>query len=306
MIKIDLIDALRKQMFFCETEYKYRCGVYVTSKEKRDIVMQVIRNIIPQINIGGYKDDIKIVNNSCESYVEYKNGSCIQVLQASKNRRGCRFNGVIVEDEISNERISQIILPCLIPLRLETGGFSYDDNPRLREYYCHIGNYDVIKSGRQKSLLYVSSSYYSDKRYNNSLDSLSEFIRFVQNREVNNIVKFEKEYMCMWNENNYNTPIRTVEKDNCKILVFNALGIPKERISYKTEFVNKSKESYLLVKGEVDFGEYDYKNGINIREKINTDIYDGYDITIDDGLIVIKLHEILNEKPTLVNYGTKK
>ena len=302
MIRIDLIEALRKQMRFCETEYKYRCGVYVTSKVKRDIVVQVISNIIPQIN----KDDIRIVNRSYESCVEYKNGSCIQVLSPSEMNRGCRFNGVIVEDEISNERISQIILPCLMSLRLETGSFSHDDNPRLREYYCHIGSDDVIKSERQKSLLYVLSSSYSDRKHGDNLDSMLEFIRFIQNREVNNSIKFEKEYMCMWNENNYNTPIRTTEKDNCKILVFNALGIPKERISYRTEFVNKSKELYLLVKGEVDFDEYDYKNGINIREKINTDIYDGYEITIGDGLIVIKLHEILNEKPVLVDYGENK
>lgn len=90
------------------------------------------------------------------------------------------------------------------------------------------------------------------------------------------------------------------------ILVFNALGIPRENIDYKTEFVNKSKESYLVVQGNVELKDLNYENGINIRMKIDTDIYDGYDVYIENGLVLVRLHEIVNEAPILKDYGMNK
>ena len=107
----------------------------------------------------------------------------------------------------------------------------------------------------------------------------------------------------MWISNEYNQPIRTIEKDNNKVLVFNALGIPKENIEYKTEFVNKSKETYLTVHGSVELADLNYENGVNVRMKIDTDIYDGYDVIIENGLVFVRLHEIVNEAPVLKDYG---
>ena len=84
---------------------------------------------------------------------------------------------------------------------------------------------------------------------------------------------------------------------------FNALGIPRENIEYKTEFVNKSKESYLVIQGKVELKDINYENGINICVRIDTDIYDGYEVKIKDGLIRVVLHEIKNEAPVLKDYG---
>ena len=150
------------------------------------------------------------------------------------------------------------------------------------------------------------------EKYKQIYPSDSEVTKMLQEQRkmLNNIcfkngeyIKLEKEYECMFISNEYNTPIRTIEKDNNKILVFNALGIPKENIEYKTEFVNKSKESYLVVQGNVELVDLNYENGINIRMRIDTDIYDGYDIYIENGLVFVRLHEIVNEAPVLKDYG---
>lgn len=289
-----LIEALQEQMRFCEREYNYKCGVYVTTELNRDIVMKVIDNMLPAIG-----REVEIRNSQCESFIRYPNGNMIKIVRANSGARGQRFNGVIIDSNVHQECINTIILPCLMPLKLEDGTYSRYDNPRLREYHCYISREDVIESEKQRHLIYATSSGYLNKSQRDILDSLSYWMQF----KNNNYIKFEKEYKGMWISTEYNQPIRTIEKDNNKVLVFNALGIPKENIEYKTEFVNKSKETYLTVQGSVDLTDLNYENGINIRMRIDTDIYDGYDVIIENGLVFVRLHEIVNEAPILKDYG---
>lgn len=289
-----LIEALQEQMRFCEREYNYKCGIYITTETNKDIVMKVIDNMLPAIG-----REVEIRNSQCESSVRYPNGNIIRIVRANSGARGQRFNGVIIDSNVHQECINTIILPCLLPLKLEDGTYSRYDNPRLREFYCHISREDVIESEKHRHLIYATSSGYLNKSQRDILDSLSYWMQF----KNNNYIKFEKEYKGMWIATEYNQPIRTIEKDNNKILVFNALGIPKENIEYKTEFVNKSKETYLTVQGSVDLTDLNYENGINVRMKIDTDVYDGYDVIIEDGLVFIRLHEIVNEAPVLKDYG---
>lgn len=285
-----LIEALQEQMRFCEREYNYKCGIYITTEANKDIVMKVIDNMLPAIG-----REVEIRNSQCESSVRYPNGNIIRIVRANSGARGQRFNGVIIDSNVHQECINTIILPCLMPLKLEDGTY----NPRLREFHCHISREDVIESEKYRHLIYATSSGYLNKSQRDILDSLSYWMQF----KNNNYIKFEKEYKGMWIATEYNQPIRTIEKDNNKILVFNALGIPKENIEYKTEFVNKSKETYLTVQGSVDLTDLNYENGINVRMKIDTDVYDGYDVIIENGLVFIRLHEIVNEAPVLKDYG---
>ena len=289
-----LIEALQEQMRFCEREYNYKCGIYITTEANKDIVMKVIDNMFPAIG-----REVEIRNSQCESSVRYPNGNIIRIVRANSGARGQRFNGVIIDSNVHQECINTIILPCLMPLKLEDGTYSKYDNPRLREFHCHISREDVIESEKYRHLIYATSSGYLNKSQRDILDSLSYWMQF----KNNNYIKFEKEYKGMWIATEYNQPIRTIEKDNNKILVFNALGIPRENIEYKTEFVNKSKESYLVVQGSVELKDLNYENGINIRMKIDTDIYDGYDVYIENGLVFVRLHEIVNEAPVLKDYG---
>lgn len=278
---MDLATAIQKQINFCQYNEKYKCGIFVKNSERIKIVTEVISYLIQ--NPSGV---IELKKNKCDALVTFRNGSLIRVIVANDGVRGYRWNGLIIDSDISQEIINTIILPRLILLKLENGQFSNNDNPKDRVYYCSINEDD--KNNNQ--LLYVSSTY---NKYQNC-------IKFGNG----NSISFEKEYECMFFNNEYNTAIRTIEKDNNKILVFNALGIPKENIEYKTEFINKSKESYLVIQGKVELKDINYENGINVCVRIDTNIYDGYEVKIEDGLITVILHEIINEVPLLKDYGT--
>lgn len=108
---------------------------------------------------------------------------------------------------------------------------------------------------------------------------------------------FEKEHECMFND--YDIPVVTKEINNSKVVLYEACGIPKENITYKTEFVNKTKQTYLNVIGKHEMLDLGFENNINIHLFIDTSIYDGYEVNIADGMVMIVLHEIMNEVPVL-------
>ena len=278
MITIDLIEVLQKQMNFCENKEKYKCGIYVENPERIKIVANVISNLLPVPN-----RNIELRMNQYDAGARWQNGSIIRIINASENVRGQRFNGVIIDNDIDNRIVSCVIMPTIRPIRV----FNEETDKEMYERIYTVG---ISKDDIEKSKKYITRGLRSNRVI---VDDL-----FFMNEKL-----FEKEYECMFISNEYNAPIRTIEKDNNKILVFNALGIPRENIEYKTEFVNKSKESYLVVHGSVELKDLNYENGINIRMKIDTDIYDGYDVYIENGLVFVRLHEIVNEAPVLKDYG---
>ena len=278
MITIDLIEALQKQMNFCKNKEKYKCGIYVENPERIKIVANVISNLLPVPN-----RNIELKMNRYDAGARWQNGSIIRIINASENVRGQRFNGVIIDNDIDNRIVSCVIMPTIRPIRV----FNEETDKEMYERIYTVG---ISKDDIEKSKKYITRGLRSNRVI---VDDL-----FFMNEKL-----FEKEYECMFISNEYNAPIRTIEKDNNKILVFNALGIPRENIEYKTEFVNKSKESYLVVHGSVELKDLNYENGINIRMKIDTDIYDGYDVYIENGLVFVRLHEIVNEAPVLKDYG---
>ena len=278
MITIDLIEALQKQMNFCKNKEKYKCGIYVENPERIKIVANVISNLLPVPN-----RNIELKMNRYDAGARWQNGSIIKIINASENVRGQRFNGVIIDNDIDNRIVSCVIMPTIRPIRV----FNEETDKEMYERIYTVG---ISKDDIEKSKKYITRGLRSNRVI---VDDL-----FFMNEKL-----FEKEYEPMFISNEYNAPIRTIEKDNNKILVFNALGIPRENIEYKTEFVNKSKESYLVVHGSVELKDLNYENGINIRMKIDTDIYDGYDVYIENGLVFVRLHEIVNEAPVLKDYG---
>ena len=278
MIAINLVEALQKQMNFCENKEKYKCGIYVENPERIKIVANVISNLLPVPN-----RNIELKMNRYDAGARWHNGSIIKIINASENARGQRFNGVIIDNDIDNRIVSCVIMPTIRPIRV----FNEETDKEMYERIYTVG---ISKDDIEKSKKYITRGLRSNRVI---VDDL-----FFMNEKL-----FEKEYEPMFISNEYNAPIRTIEKDNNKILVFNALGIPRENIEYKTEFVNKSKESYLVVHGSVELKDLNYENGINIRMKIDTDIYDGYDVYIENGLVFVRLHEIVNEAPILKDYG---
>lgn len=292
-----IIEALQEQMHFCEREHNYKCGVYITTEVNKDIVMKVINNLLPIIN-----REVEVRNNNCESLIKYPNGNLIRIVRANNAARGQRFNGIIVDSNVRKEVIDTIILPHLIPLRLENNMYDNNDNPLSRMYYCSISKDDVIESEKHKQLIYTSSGYSNWNQYQRDmLDAMLYGIQF----KNNNYIKFEKEYKCMWNGNDYDTPVVEKEVNNDKVMLYEAWGIPKDMVTYETEFINKTKKTYLNIKGEFKNEVIGFENDINVHLRIDTDIYDGYEVHVEDGLVTVVLHEIKNEAPVLKDCSEK-
>ena len=107
----------------------------------------------------------------------------------------------------------------------------------------------------------------------------------------------------MFYENDYDRPVVEKEVNNDKVLLYEAWGIPKDMVTYETEFVNKTKQTYLNINGEFKNEIVGFENNINVHLRIDTDIYDGYEVHVEDGLVTVTLHEIKNEAPVLKDYG---
>ena len=107
----------------------------------------------------------------------------------------------------------------------------------------------------------------------------------------------------MFYENDYDRPVVEKEVNDDKVLLYEAWGLTKDMITYETEFINKTKQTYLNIKGEFKREIIDFENDINVHLRIDTDIYDGYEVHIEDGLVTVILHEIKNEAPVLKDYG---
>lgn len=113
--------------------------------------------------------------------------------------------------------------------------------------------------------------------------------------------KFKMEYDSLWAT--YDNPIHTVEKDNKKIMLYELIGLNKEHIKVETEFINKTKTTYLNITGEFVDELTGWKNEINIHERIDTDIYCGYETNIKDGILTVVLYETINHKPAFDDRG---
>ena len=92
-----------------------------------------------------------------------------------------------------------------------------------------------------------------------------------------------------------------IPSENKKIYVFNATGIPKDRINCHERFVNKEKKIYLDICGETYLNEfgYGYENKLNAEVYIDHNYYNAYKVTKRDGLVIVELFEKLNERPKL-------
>ncbi len=103
--------------------------------------------------------------------------------------------------------------------------------------------------------------------------------------------------------NDYDKPIHTIERTCQKILQYELIGLGKDHIIVTTEFINKTKELFLIVTGKFNDAMTGFENEINIRLQIDTNIYCSYDYKIENGLLTITLFEKINEVPEFHKVG---
>lgn len=278
MIHTNLVQALEKQIEFCNQYTRYKCGVFVRTKEQCEIVMKCILNLLLD------RRNTQLRNYAWKLGCYWNNGNCIEVLPVNDSVRGHRFNGVIIENEIERDIVSSLIVPYLM-VRIDSSGHKIEEfnNVKERIFTVDISKNDVIESKNRS--IYISTGWRRGLRNSNIfIDDLCE-------------ESFKKEYTCMFN--NHTAAFRVAQVGTDKIYIYNAIGIPKDNIKYETEFVNRTKETYLNIKGEYKVEGIGFENEIDVHLLIDTNVYDKYEVDFHDGLIFVFLHEIINEKPVL-------
>ena len=278
MIHTNLVQALEKQIEFCNQYTKYKCGVFVRTKAQREIVMKCISNLLLDLS------NIQLRNYEWKLGCYWNNGNCIEVLPVNDSVRGHRFNGVIIENEIERDVVNSLIMPYLM-VRIDSTGHKIEEfnNVKERIFTVDISKSDVIESKNRS--IYISTGWHRGLRNSNIfIDDLCE-------------ESFKKEYTCMFN--NHTAAFRVAQVGTDKIYIYNAIGIPKENIKYETEFINRTKETYLNIKGEYKAEDIEFENKIDVHLLIDTDVYDKYEVWFHDGLVLVFLHEIINKKPVL-------
>lgn len=290
MIHTNLVQALEKQIEFCNQYTRYKCGVFVRTKEQRDIVMKCISNLL--LDLG----NTQLRNYAWKLGCYWNNGNCIEVLPVNDSVRGHRFNGVIIENEIERDIVNSLIMPYLM-VRIDSTGHKIEEfnNVKERIFTVDINKSDVTESKNRS--IYISTGWQRNM-LSRGLRNSSMFIDDL-NEEI-----FKKEYMCMFG--NHTAAYRVTQVGTDKIFVYNATGIPKEKIKYETEFVNRTKETYLNIKGEYKVEGIGFENEIDVHLPIDTDVYDKYEVDFHDGLVFVFLHEIINEKPVLEDVSKSK
>ena len=279
------MQALEKQIEFCNQYTKYKCGVFVRTKEQCEIVMKCISNLLLD------RRNTQLRNYAWKLGCYWNNGNCIEVLPVNDSVRGHRFNGVIIENEIERDIVNSLIMPYLM-VRIDSSGHKIEEfnNVKERIFTVDISKSDVIESKNRS--IYISTGWRRGLRNSNIfIDDLCE-------------ESFKKEYTCMFN--NHTAAFRVAQVGTDKIYIYNAIGIPKENIKYETEFVNRTKETYLNIKGEYKVENIGFENDIDVHLLIDTNIYDKYEVEFHDGLVIVVLHEIINEKPVLEDVSSEK
>ena len=220
MIHTNLLQALDKQIEFCNQFTRYKCGVFVRTKEQREIVMKCISNLLLD------RSKIQLRNLGCY----WNNGNCIEVLPVNNDSvRGHKFNGVIIENEIERDIVNFLIMPYLM-VRIDSTGHKIEEfnNVKERIFTVDIKCEDVKESELAqivKPLVYCSSKvdFAEMRRYDGTLKELC---------------LFKKENKNMFD--NHTEAFRVAQVGTDKIYIYNAIGIPKENIKYETEFVNRT------------------------------------------------------------------
>lgn len=288
MIHTNLVQALEKQIGFCNQYTRYRCGIFVRTKEQREIVEKCIQNLT--LSYGWAKHD------RWESIVHWDNGNYIKIFTVNDSIRGNRLNGAIIESEIDKDIVNTLTMPFLM-VRTDSTGHKIEEfsSVKSRVFTVDINKSNVIESKNHS--IYISTGWQRNmlsrglRNSNIFIDDLCE-------------ESFKKEYMYMFD--NHTVAYRVAQIGTDKIYVYNATGIPKENIKYETEFVNRNKETYLNINGEYKNEDIGFDNEINVHLLIDTDIYDKYEVEFHDGLVIVVLHEIINEKPVLKDVSGEK
>ena len=258
---MNLFEQIQEAVKYCNLYEGYRVGIFINRKEYKRVELS---DLLYQSGfIPSYQAFRKTRN---ETLITFSNGSYIKILVARENCLWQRFNMIITDYEIDYSVKTTIIYPCLI----NYVNYKSGDEVKIKHFWGDFGN------------IWKSLCEYREEKENMTLLGTTSMGANYSFKNGEGIIS-------------YSIPLVELDEDNKHILLYGAAGI--DTFEYYATFVNKTKETFLVIKGECDWYDGKFKNDINIRLKIDTDIYDGYTVDWNDGILMVELKEIINEKP---------
>lgn len=117
---------IKKQIEYCINFDGYKAGVFVSDTSKINKINEILKkeneaNLQLQI--------IKYRFTKREMFVEFSNGSYMKIFQPSENCRGYKFNGCIVDKNITQNVKDCIIHPIIMPrlIKFDDGRIEFED-----------------------------------------------------------------------------------------------------------------------------------------------------------------------------------
>lgn len=108
---------IKKQVEYCLNFNRYKAGFFVSDVSK----IGKIKEILDGVNkIVGQMYVIK--SNQNWLYVEFLNGSNMKVFVPSDYWRGCKFNGCLIDENITQDVKDYIIYPMIMQRYVEVDG----------------------------------------------------------------------------------------------------------------------------------------------------------------------------------------
>lgn len=262
---MNLFEEIKEMFKFCHIYPNFHSAILVRHPFIIDELRDSIKTIAENFPCCNY--------HLCKGEMRFNfaNGSHILVAQASNKFRGLRCNMIITDEEFDCYYVSSVILPYLRDY------INYDERTP-----CTISKLSICNFN------YIREDFEEFKKENNIMATVCTGTGYYF-ENGNSITQ-------------YSFPIKEFDKDNKHILLYNAIGI--DTFEYHADFVNKTKETFLVIKGECSRYDENFKNDVNIRLKIDTDVYDIYNVGWHDGILVVELFEIINNKPHFVELSS--
>lgn len=122
-------DKLDKQLSYCCLMNNFNAAIYVSSKDKVEYVIKVLKNIIDntlKIARIEYKTYQCLFTSQYEYFIAFSNGSSLKVIIPTKSSKGNRINGCLIDKDISEEIKRNIIYSQLFPKGIFIDNYKFE------------------------------------------------------------------------------------------------------------------------------------------------------------------------------------
>lgn len=136
----DLEYELTRQVLCCCNINNFRSAVYVSTKDKVNIIVEKLKDI----TYGIWSSIEREVFGIHENYITFINGSVLRIITSSDQSRGRKFHGCVIDKDIAEDVKNIIIYPKIIPRMISGENYIFEswEDVKRRVVEVKIGEKD--------------------------------------------------------------------------------------------------------------------------------------------------------------------